>query len=170
MSKRIASVIVAFLALTASPASAEDHELPDTLLVPGVDNPAVTQENIRETICVSGWTKTIRPPASYTNALKKQQLADWSYSDTNMKDFEEDHLVPLEVGGHPTDPQNLWPEPYGVTWGATAKDKLENFAKREVCSNKMTLDEGRALFKVNWIEAFKKYCGETPAAVCAGRR
>ena len=31
--------------------------------VPGATNPAVTQDNIKSTICVSGWTKTIRPTA-----------------------------------------------------------------------------------------------------------
>jgi hypothetical protein len=28
-----------------------------------------------KTVCVKGWTGTTRPPTSYTNALKKQQLA-----------------------------------------------------------------------------------------------
>ena len=110
----------------------------------------------------------MRPPARYTNALKKLQLADWGYSDQNMKDYEEDHLVPLEVGGDPSDPKNLWPQPYNVTWGAIAKDKLENYVKRAVCTKGMTLDQGRALFKTNWIEAFRKYCGGTPAAACGG--
>ena len=167
MSKHMVSFISAALTLIAAPAWADDHELPDPALVPGVDNPAVTQENIVETICVSGWTKTVRPPTSYTSALKKQQLADRGYADTNPNNYEEDHLVPLEVGGNPSDPQNLWPQPYGVTWGANQKDKLENFVKRSVCAKEMTLDEGRELFKSNWIAAFKKYCGEIPTAVCA---
>src|SRR5689334_15986180 len=41
---------------------------------PGATNPHVTQANIRTTICVVHWTTTIRPPVSYTNALKRQQL------------------------------------------------------------------------------------------------
>jgi hypothetical protein len=39
-------------------------------LSPGMLNPDVTQANIRSTICRHGWTDTIRPPTSYTNALK----------------------------------------------------------------------------------------------------
>ena len=39
-------------------------------LTPGVLNPAVTQPTIRATICKRGWTRTVRPPVSYTNALK----------------------------------------------------------------------------------------------------
>ena len=34
------------------------------------------------------------------------------YADTNpISDYEEDHLIPLELGGSPTSPLNLWPEP-----------------------------------------------------------
>ena len=29
-----------------------------------------------------------------------------------MSDYQEDHLISLELGGNPTDPRNLWPEPY----------------------------------------------------------
>jgi hypothetical protein len=38
---------------------------------PGVRYSKVTQATLAKTVCVSGWTKTIRPPASYTNALKR---------------------------------------------------------------------------------------------------
>jgi len=44
--------------------------LADPVRTPGVLNPDVTQGNIRSTVCKSGWTTTIRPPVSYTNALK----------------------------------------------------------------------------------------------------
>jgi hypothetical protein len=37
----------------------------------------VTQTTISDTICVTGWTKTIRPPESYTKALKKEQLTSY---------------------------------------------------------------------------------------------
>jgi hypothetical protein len=29
---------------------------------------------------------------------------------TDTSSFELDHLVPLELGGAPSDPRNLWPE------------------------------------------------------------
>ncbi len=41
-------------------------------------------------------------------------------------DYEEDHMLPLELGGHPTDPANLWPQSWDGENGAHAKDKLEN--------------------------------------------
>src|SRR6266542_3816982 len=68
---------------------------------PGARYYKVTQATIASTICVKGWTKTIRPPASYTTALKKQQLAAWNYVDQNPRHYEEDHLVSLELGGAP---------------------------------------------------------------------
>jgi hypothetical protein len=37
----------------------------------------------------------------------------------NMACYEEDHLISIEDGGDPTDPRNLWPEPYN-TLNATA--------------------------------------------------
>jgi hypothetical protein len=50
---------------------------------PGARYSKVTQSTISSTICVKGWTATIRPPASYTNALEKAQLALWNYADQN---------------------------------------------------------------------------------------
>ena len=35
------------------------------------------------------------------------------YGETGSpSDYQEDHLISLELGGNPTDPRNLWPEPY----------------------------------------------------------
>jgi hypothetical protein len=65
-------------------------------------------------------------------------------------DYEEDHLIPLEVGGHPTDPKNLWPEPYNVPNGARQKDKVENLLHSRVCSGQMTLADAQNLIGSNW--------------------
>lgn len=122
----------------------------DKTCTPGVTNPDVTQATIHSTICVSGWTKTVRPPASYTDALKRQQITEYGYSDTNPADYEEDHLIPLEVGGNPTDPRNLWPEPHGGARGSKVKDPVENQFKTAVCSGSMTLDAARAQILADW--------------------
>ncbi|MGW4939468.1 hypothetical protein ACWEQH_41935 [Streptomyces sp. NPDC004166] len=63
---------------------------------------------------MSGWTDTVRPPTSYTNPLKAQGTIVYGCSDTNTADYEEAHLVPLELGGAPQANGNLWPEPYFV--------------------------------------------------------
>jgi hypothetical protein len=112
---------------------------PDPVRTPGAANPQVTQRNIGDTICSRRWsTRLIRPPAGYTSKLKRKQLRE--YGDTvhqeraqlvnpstgkvnttrcvahsdNMACYEEDHLIPIEDGGDPTDPRNLWPEPYNL--------------------------------------------------------
>src|ERR1035437_2160395 len=69
--------------------------LPDPSCTPGAIDQKVTQDNIKQTICVKGYTKTVRPPVSYTNKLKIQQIAAYGYLDKNPRDYEEDHLISL---------------------------------------------------------------------------
>src|SRR5439155_13019898 len=78
-------------------------------LTPGALNEAVTQRTIGSTICVRGWTATVRPPTSYTSDLKLKQLVEYGFPGTG-DEYQEDHLISLELGGHPTDARNLWPE------------------------------------------------------------
>jgi hypothetical protein len=116
-----------------------DAILADPTRTPGVLNPEVTQADIRSTICRRGWTETIRPPVSYTNALKVKQM--WQYRETgSLSDYQEDHLISLELGGNPTDPRNLWPEPYPR---AADVDKIENELNAEVCSGQLTLAQAQ---------------------------
>ena len=46
----------------------------------------------------------------------------------------------LELGGHPTDPRNLWPEPYPR---AADVDRVENELNARVCSGRLTLEEAQ---------------------------
>ena len=155
--------------LVANGSWAQSHRIgpadiyPDPAKTPGAANPQVTQQNIKDSICNRHWSaKHIRPPAAYTNRLKKKQLRE--YGDTvhqaraqlintttgkvdttlcvahsdNSACYEEDHLISLEDGGNPTDPRNLWPEPYntsvgGTIMGAHQKDVVEGFVHDEVC-------------------------------------
>ncbi|QUQ68303.1 hypothetical protein [Kutzneria sp. CA-103260] len=102
---------------------------------------------------MSGWTATIRPPVSYTNALKKQGIADYGYADTSMADYEEDHFLPLELGGAPRDPRNLWPEPHSGDQNSYSKDKVENDVKKAVCAGEATLDRAQQAMLANWTTA-----------------
>jgi hypothetical protein len=113
--------------------------LPNPALNPGEINPNVTQANIDRTICVRGWTKTVRPPTSYTNALKLEQMKTYRLSGVPA-DYQEDHLISLEMGGSPTDPRNLWPEPYPR---AGVVDKIENELNAKICSGQLTLTQAR---------------------------
>jgi hypothetical protein len=107
--------------------------------VPGVLNPDVTQADIGSTICVHGWTTTVRPPVEYTNDLKARQMRAYGLTGS-LSGYQEDHLVSLELGGDPTDPRNLWPEPYPR---AADVDKIENELNGEVCTGKLTLSEAQ---------------------------
>jgi hypothetical protein len=78
-------------------------------LTPGVANPQVTQRTIAETICVRGWTRTIRPPTSYTSELKVRQMRQYGLRGSPSA-FQEDHLISLELGGDPTDPRRGRPQ------------------------------------------------------------
>jgi hypothetical protein len=123
--------------------------LPDAACTPGVANIHVTQANINQTICVSGYTKTIRPPVSYTDKLKAQQMAEYGFTDS-IHLHEEDHLISLELGGDPSDPKNLWPEP-GKS--PNPKDKVENDLHAAVCSGRMTLLDAQTRISTNWTTA-----------------
>jgi len=131
--------------------------LPDPSCTPGVLNPDVTQDTIDSTICVSGWTSTIRPSTSYTNKLKAQGIIDYGYSDTSMSDYEEDHFLPLELGGSPTDPENLWPEPHYDTDSSDltsySKDSVETKLKNAVCKGTVTLADAQDAIMTDWTTA-----------------
>lgn len=130
--------------------------LPDPTLTPGAVNDAV---GIKE-ICDPHWrTKTERPDVDYTDKLKTEQLAARHYPSRNKKLYEEDHLIPLEIGGNPTDPKNLWPQVWKGTCGAHVKDKLENKLHDLVCSGKVPLITAQSAIASNWIDAYHTYMG-----------
>ena len=141
---------------------------PDPTITPGAINTDITQDNIQFNICDTGnWsTKSERPPVSYTNPLKLTQMAE--YGDTvsdpdatcmpksdNPKCYEEDHLISLEIGGNPTDPNNLWPEPYSPTPGAKEKDQVENFLHSEICDGKITLAQAQQSIVHDWYAIYQ---------------
>jgi len=166
---------------------------------PGATNLQVMQQNLGETICNRHWsTKLIRPPSEYTSKLKRRQLREYGNSvhqtraelvnpstgkvDTtgcvahsdNMACYEEDHLIPLEDGGNPTDPRNLWPEAYntrvgGTIMGAHQKDVVEGFIHDEIChdipgaktnsyvpaTTSITLRRGQDILSGDWYACYE---------------
>ncbi|MGB0097700.1 MAG: hypothetical protein WBP81_34835, partial [Solirubrobacteraceae bacterium] len=123
------------------------YSRPDRTCTPGTLNPAVTQATIDRTICVEGWTTTVRPPESVTDQEKAASMA--AYGDTGSPgDYEYDHFVPLELGGATNDPRNLWPES-----GASPnpKDTVENELRQKVCDGQITLVEAQREIVTNWV-------------------
>ncbi|PZR66782.1 MAG: hypothetical protein DLM66_12840 [Candidatus Dormiibacter spiritus] len=128
---------------------AGNQTLPDSSCTPGATNPAVTQADIGSTICVRGWTKTIRPPASETEPQKRKSMRRYGATGS-AGDFEFDHLISLELGGAPDDQRNLWPEP-----GASpnAKDGVERALNQAVCTRRLTLIEAQRRITADWTTA-----------------
>mgnify|MGYP003394393201 CR=1 FL=1 len=107
-------------------------------------------------------TSSVRPPVSYTNALKKQDITLYHYADTNMADYELDHIVSLEVCGDPKDPTNLWPQLYNLIWngkdiGAKVKDKVENLMAKMVKARQLTIQEAADNLRFDWVNVGMKY-------------
>jgi hypothetical protein len=127
-------------------------------ITPGAINPEITQENIHETICNPNWsTRSERPPSNYTNRLKREGFDQYNDADRDMRDYEEDHLIPLEIGGNPTDPRNLWPEPYHTSipdGGAHDKDKVENYLHEQVCRGAMNLADAQKAIATDWYQVY----------------
>lgn len=132
---------------------------PNSAETPGATDPRVTQDNIAETICVAGWTKTVRPPSNVTNPIKLRMMRSRGLPDAPSA-YELDHLIPLDLGGCPDCKTNLWLEPYEPMPGARQKDKVENYLHRQVCSGAITLQEAQRQIAMDW---YKLYLQISPA-------
>jgi hypothetical protein len=123
------------------------YSLPDPGCTPGALNPRVTQQTIGTTICVSGYTSTVRPSEGITEPEKRASML--AYGDPgDPSAYEYDHLVSLELGGAVNDARNLWPEP-----GASPnpKDTVENQLHARVCSGQMMLAAAQHIIATNWV-------------------
>lgn len=132
-------------------ASAGDY-LPDSTCTPGAVDPAVTEATIGSTICVSGYTTSVRPSTSITGPEKTASLAD--YGMTANPTIEYDHLVPLELGGA-SSVSNLWPEPNKPTAAGVnnPKDAVETALKKAVCNHTVQLAPAQSAMASDWITA-----------------
>jgi len=145
-------------ALTVAGWASAQGGSPDLAPPPGALNPQVTQATIQQTICARGWTRTIRPPYAYTWELKRKQMHA-RHLDGPPSAYEEDHLIPLELGGAPYDPANLWPQ----SWPDTQKkDTLEWQLNRAVCAGRMTLQDAQQCIRRDWIACGRQMGIPTP--------
>lgn len=108
--------------------------LPDLACTPGGADPDVTQATLRITICVPGYTATVRPPESQTSRLKRAMYKAYGIPAATVTEL--DHLVPLELGGS-NDTTNLWPQAGRIP---NPKDTIENALNAAVCGKRLTND------------------------------
>jgi hypothetical protein len=121
---------------------------PDPRCTPGALNPAVTEATIYSTICKKGWTVTVRPPESYTNRVKAADYRLYGLMPGTVSEL--DHLIPLELGGAPSDTRNLWPELGAMP---NPKDTVENELRSAVCSGRVSLRVAQQAIARNWTTA-----------------
>jgi hypothetical protein len=146
------------LLLFVSSAFAFDVTRPDPVLTPGLADPHVTQENIRTTICLHGYTARMR---HVTAAMKRKVIKAYAakYAGWPARDIEVDHLISLELGGA-NDPANLWPETYAGPLGARVKDQAEDYLHRQVCSGRMTLRAAQEAISGDWVKVYRRMKGK----------
>ena len=116
-------VVVSLLALVG--ACSTTPPAPTTIVPMAVLNPDVRPETIDQTICIAGYTASVRPAPSYTNGVKMKLLRESGGEAANASKYELDHIVPLAVGGHPRNLKNLMLQPWDGDDGAKKKDRLE---------------------------------------------
>jgi hypothetical protein len=135
--------------------------LPDPTCTPGAVSPAVTQADLKQTICrKGGYTKKIRPPVSVTEREKRLNAASYGYTG-RLGNAEYDHLISLELGGDPNDPRNLWveePHPGHRTHGGVnnKKDAVETQLHTAVCSGRVTLAAAQKAIATDWTTALQQ--------------
>ncbi|MGW3071756.1 MULTISPECIES: hypothetical protein [unclassified Kitasatospora] len=138
--------------------TADQQPLPDPACTPGAISPAVSQDNLKDTICKpGGYTSTIRPPANITGKEKAENAKSYAYTGP-LADAEYDHLISLQLGGDPNDPRNLWVEPPspGHVPGKgpnNPKDTVETHLHTAICKGRITLAAAQQAIATDWTTA-----------------
>lgn len=130
-----------------------DPSFPNPELTPGKTNPNLTKDVICSPNFRTGNYRDV------TDAKRKRVFERYGIDFTRKKEFETDHLRPVETGGS-NDIENLWPEPWRE---ARLKDKLENLAHKCICMNFTKFSEVERRFSENW---YQFYLDTKKAAVC----
>ncbi|HEX5125361.1 MAG TPA: hypothetical protein VFW00_01345 [Rhodocyclaceae bacterium] len=117
----------------------------------------VNQNTIHETICTSGYTKSVRPSTTYTNGVKLEIMRAQGIDASHASEYELDHIVPLALGGHPRSLNNLMLQPWEGEDGAKKKDRLEVKLQCLVCSGQVPLVIAQQAIYDNWQAAYHSY-------------
>jgi hypothetical protein len=133
------AISLAIVSLGAAHAFASGGELPV--------NPDVTPENIESTICVRGYSASIRPPQAYTDRVKRHLMREAGLPLDTIGDYILDHRINIAIGGSPTSLQNLQLQRHDLS---LEKDRAENRAHSLVCTHRLSLREAQAIMFTDW--------------------
>lgn len=147
------------LGLLCMAGRAQEHPMqPNSKLTPGALDSHITQDNIQQTICLSGYTKTVR---NVPISVKKEVVREYGLPESDLSKVEIDHYISLEIGGS-NSIENLWPQFYSAApgqkgyLGARQKDVVETELKRQVCSGQMRLEDAQVAIRA-WPTYYKRY-------------
>jgi len=158
---RTGRIVVAVVAVAAAlfggvaTAAADPRDLPDTKLTPG----AVATESV-PLVCRAGYARSVRPKGALWRKLKDEAYDRYGLPRGHRSEidaaghrhaaFAIDHLIPIELGGAPTDLRNLWPQP---RIAAKHKDEVENELHEFVCDGRIRLETAQHAIARNWKSA-----------------
>jgi hypothetical protein len=89
--------------------------------------------------------------------MKRQVCASYGISAArcNGRNYEIDHLIPLELGGS-NDLSNLWPQPLRPLPAAHEKDVLKNYYHRQACSGQLDITAAQQAIARDWFSTWKQ--------------
>ena len=117
-------------------------------------NADVSQDTIDRTICVIGYTASVRPAASYTNGVKAMLLKRAGLAHSDSSAYQLDHTLPLGLGGHPRKLANLRLQPIHE---AKRKDRIERKLQCLVCAGQLSLADAQHDILNDWQAALHRY-------------
>jgi len=122
----------------------------------GALNSDVTQATIARTICVPHYTQNVRPASSFTDGVKQLLLKRGGLDPSTAADYELDHIIPLAIGGHPRNLDNLQLQPWEE---AKRKDRIEVKLQCLVCAGQIALSDAQREIVDDWHAAYHRYAG-----------
>jgi hypothetical protein len=122
--------------------------LPDSACTPGAIFPNATMQQI----CTPGYASSVRN-VPFSEA--EQVYAEYGIYHHYAGQYEDDHLVPLELGGS-NDIANLWPEAAAPTPGFHQKDEVENYLHDQMCSGAISLKDAQTQIATNWLAVYNR--------------
>jgi hypothetical protein len=115
---------------------------------PGELDPAVTA-NTAKTICSQAWVATankLQPPATTLEKL----LIEYQLPG-NPATYALARVIPVEDGGSPTSPQNLFPLPLNGYGGRQTQTLVADQLHNEICSHKITAAQAAKALEGDWL-------------------
>ena len=119
-------------------------------------NPDVTPETIQRTICLKGYTKTIRPSTAYTNGIKFRLMRGAGIEESLANEYALDHIIALAIGGSPRSLDNLQ---LLTAKENSRKARIEVKLQCLVCAGQVPLDVAQEKMYTNWVATYWEYAG-----------